>query len=55
MLAKILGDSIGLIFFAVLLQGALVYAWMPALTPGEGLPIDRPDLTRFLVVVGIHV
>ncbi len=53
-LAKILGDSIGLIFFAVLLQGALVYSWMPELTPGEGLPIDRPDLTRFLVVVGIH-
>lgn len=52
--AKIIGDAIGLIFFAVLLQGALVYAWMPEVTPGEGLPIERPDLARFLVVVGIH-
>jgi len=52
--AKIVGDSAGLIFFALLLQGALVYAWMPEVTPGEGLPIQRPELTRFLVVVGIH-
>ena len=51
--AKILGDAIGLIFFAVFLQGALVYAWMPEVTPVEGLPIDRPDIGRFLVVVGI--
>ena len=52
--AKIVGDSLGLIFFAVLLQGTLVYGWMPEVTPAEGLPIERPDLTRFLVVLGIH-
>ncbi len=50
-LAKILSDAIGLVFFAVLLQGALVYAWMPEVTPLDGLAIDRPDLARFLVVV----
>lgn len=52
--AKVLGDAIGLIVFAVWLQAALVYVWMPEVTPVEGLPVERPDLTRFLVVVGIH-
>ena len=51
--AKIVGDATGLIFFAVLLQGALVYTWMPEVTPSEGLPIERPELARFLVVLAI--
>ena len=53
-LAKIFGDLIGLFVVAILLQGAAAYVWLPKVNPAQGLPILRPELIRFVAVMGIE-
>jgi ABC-2 type transport system permease protein len=53
-LAKVLGDLIGLFVLAILIQGVAAYVWLPEVDPAQGLPIVRPDLARFAVIIGIE-
>jgi ABC-type transport system involved in multi-copper enzyme maturation permease subunit len=50
---KILGTTIGIVAIGVVLQAAIVYAWLPEVEPESGLPISRPEFGRYAVVVGI--
>jgi hypothetical protein len=54
-LSKIVSDSVGIILPAVLLQAAIAWWMLPALDPKAGLPIREPELTRYLVVLGIEM
>ena len=51
--AKILGTTIGIVAIGLLLQAALAYAWLPEVEPQTGLPIARPELGRYVVVIGV--
>ena len=53
-MAKILGDLIGLFVFAILLQGVAAYVWLPKVDPAQGLPFVRPEFVRFVAVIGIE-
>jgi hypothetical protein len=50
---KILGTTIGIVAIGVVLQAALAYAWLPEVEPKTGLPIARPDLGRYSIVLGV--
>lgn len=50
---KILGTTIGIVAIGICLQAALAYAWLPAVVPETGLPIARPGLWPYAVVLGI--
>lgn len=54
-LSKIVSDSVGIVFPAVVLQAAIAWWMLPALDPKAGLPIRRPDVGRYLVVVGVEI
>lgn len=51
--SKILGDAMGLIAIAVVLQGTILYLWLPRVDPDVGLKIMRPDLGRYAAVLGV--
>lgn len=51
--AKILGTTIGIVAIGLLLQATLAYAWLPEVEPNTGLPIARPELGRYVVVIGV--
>jgi hypothetical protein len=51
--AKILGTWAGIVAIGVVLQAALAYAWLPEVEPETGLPIPRPGLVPYVVVLGI--
>lgn len=51
--AKILGTTIGIVAIGLVLQAALAYAWLPEVEPKTGLPIARPELGRYVVVIGV--
>ena len=51
--AKILGTTIGIVAIGLALQAALAYTWLPEVEPETGLPIPRPELGRYVVVIGV--
>jgi ABC-type Na+ efflux pump permease subunit len=52
-IGKILGTTIGIVAIGVVLQAVLAYIWLPEVEPETGLPIARPELGRFVVVIGV--
>jgi ABC-type Na+ efflux pump permease subunit len=50
---KILGTTIGIVAIGIVLQAAIAYAWLPAVEPETGLPIARPELGHYVVVLGV--
>ena len=49
--AKILGTTIGVATIGLVLQAVLAYAWLPEVDPEVGLPVARPELGRYVVVI----
>lgn len=52
--SKIVGDALGLIVLAVVLQASIAWFWLPNVEPGIGLPIREPELGRYLTVIFVH-
>ena len=52
-IAKILGTTIGIVTIGIVVQAVLAYAWLPEVEPDSGLPIARPELGRYVVVIGV--
>ena len=54
-LSKVIADSIGVVLPAVVLQAIIAWFMLPALDPKAGLPIQRPELSRYLGVVAVQI
>jgi ABC-type Na+ efflux pump permease subunit len=50
---KILGTTIGIVAIGIVLQAVIAYAWLPEVEPETGLPIVRPDLGTYVVVLSV--
>lgn len=51
--AKILGTALPVILLAIVVQGAIAYAWLPDVEPDQGFAAVAPDVGRYAVVLGV--